>query len=100
MATYTELATLGGDNVLIDRIAVAITIAADTIVSEDPLTENHANRLIWAKSAFLNPREQARPFLFALLAANKGASVAQIEGSTDNAIQNNVNAVVDIFAGA
>ena len=99
MATYTELANLAGNNILLDRIAVAITIAADAIVSEDVATANHANRLVWAKSAFSNPAAQAKPILNALLAANKGASEAQIIASTDAAIQTNVNAVIDIFAG-
>lgn len=99
MATYTELATLAGDNILLDRIAVAITIAADTVLNEDGAVVNHANRLVWAKSAFSNPASQAKPILNALLAANKGASEAQIIASTDTAIQTNVNAVIDIFAG-
>lgn len=99
MATYIELNTLAGNNILLERIGVAITVAADTILNEDVGTANHATRLVWAKTAFTNPMILAKPFLYALLASNKGVSVATIEGSTDTQIQTAIDAVVDIFAG-
>lgn len=99
MATYDELHTLAGDNVLLDKIAVAITIAADVVLNELDTVPNHAARLVWAKSAFTNPQEQAKNFQNAVLAANKGLSVAAVTAATDNAIQNNVDAAIDTFAG-
>ena len=99
MATYEDLHTLAGNNILLDRIKVAIIIAADTVLKEDGATVNHANRLVWAKTAFSDPSSQAKSFMYALLAANKDASVVQIEGSTDAQIQSAVDAVVNIFAG-
>ncbi len=45
------------------------------------------------------PESFARRFLAAILAANKNATVTQIQTSTDVAIQTNVDAVVDVFAG-
>lgn len=99
MATYEEIYTLAESNSLIDRVAVAITIAADTIVNEDPATVNHANRVVWAKSVFVNPKSQAKAFWYAMLAANNTASVAAINSASDATIQTAVNNVVDIFAG-
>lgn len=99
MATYTELFDLADNNILLDRVSVAITIAADTVLNEIESTPNHANRVIWAKGAFSNPKAQAKAFLAAVLAANNGADVATIQAVTDTQIQNNVNAAIDVFAG-
>jgi hypothetical protein len=99
MATYTELFTQYTDRILLDRITIAIFIAADTVVNESPATTNHANRFIWASDAFNNAENYARRFLAAVLAANESATVSQIQNSTDAQIQNNVDAVVDVFAG-
>jgi len=168
MATYTELFDLAGNNTLLDKVATAITIAAEIVVNEanslkitsasaaNPTVitipdhglldgakvviagdttatptingthvatvltantisipvnvtiagsdgtvtrENHANRALWAKTAFTDPKGQSQAFWYAMLAANKGASVATITAATDSSIQNNVDAVVDIFAG-
>ena len=99
MATYRELFDAAEDNVLLDRIKVAIIIAADIVLNEVDTTPNHTNRVIWARTAFIDPGDQAKPFLYAVLAANKGATIATILAATDNAIQNNVNAAIDIFAG-
>jgi hypothetical protein len=96
MASYSELHSLAGQNALIDRIAVAITIAANSILNETTPT---AARLAWAKTAFNDPRSQAVAFQNAVLAANNAATIAQIESATDSSLQNNVDAAVDIFAG-
>ena len=95
MATYTELFDLADNNILLDRVSVAITIAADTVLNEIESTPNHANRVVWAKGAFSNPKAQAKAFLAAVLAANNGADVATIQAVTDTQIQNNVNAAID-----
>jgi len=100
MATYDELYDLAEGNALIDRITSAIAIAADKVVNEDPITPNHANRLIWAKQAFQTPKSFAKPFWYAMLAANNSLTPAAILAASDSAIQNNVDAVVDTFAGA
>ena len=97
MATYDELNTIAGSNVLVDKIARAITISANTILNDGAAT---APRKVWAKGAFNDPQGQAQSFQNAVLAANKDASVATIEGATDAAIQANVDAAIDIFAGA
>jgi hypothetical protein len=100
MATYTELFDEFKSKLLLKRIVVAIIVAADTVLNESPATANHANRLIWAKDAFTDPENYAKRFLAAILGANNGATVAQIQGSSDTQIQNNVDAAIDVFAGS
>ncbi len=61
MATYLELSAINRDNVLLDKIIIAVGVAADTILdgndSVNPPWDqtNNLNRLIWAKGAFSNP---------------------------------------------
>lgn len=98
MATYTELRNLFGNDSLRNKIEVAVIVAAEAIRTEDGGTANHANRLIWAKRAFENPISVSTQMLMALLAANAGATVAQITGASDATIQTLVNAAVNVFA--
>jgi len=98
MATYAELRQLFTDGDLRNKVDVAVIIAAEAIRTEDPGTTNHANRLLWAKAAFASPRGKSEEMLMALLAANKDASVATIQGVTDAALQTKVDAAVDVFA--
>ena len=98
MATYTELFELRSASTLRNRVAVAMIVAAETIRGEAPATDNHANRLVWAKGVFQGSLGQADDMLAAVVAANKDLSVAQIQGASDAAIQTNVDAAVDIFA--
>lgn len=100
MATYSELYSLRHNASLRQKVIVAIAIAADTIRSEDPGVTNHANRLTWAATAFSNPIGKVDQVWWAVLAANKAATVAAITGATDAAFQTNVDAVVDVLAGA
>lgn len=99
MATYEELFNLADNNTLLDRIAVAITIAAHTVLNEADTVPNHAARLVWARSAFRDPKLQAKSFLHVVLAANSNATVTQINAATDQSIQTNINAAVNVFAG-
>ena len=98
MATYNELFSLMQNSGLRNKIAVAVGVSADGIRTESDATPNHANRLIWAKSAFEQPMHAAEQVLWSVIIANKDASVAQIQGATDAAIQSNVDAVIDLFA--
>lgn len=98
MATYAELFDLRADSALRNRIAVACVVAAEAIRSEDAATANHANRLLWAKAVFANPVGEAERMLWAVLAANKALSEAQIKGASDAAVQTAVNAAVNVFA--
>jgi len=98
MATYVELAGLFTNNDLQLKIEVAITIAAEAVRSEVDTTTNHANRLLWAKDAFRDPRGMRDQMLKAMLAQNKTASTATILAATDATIQTAVEAAIDIFA--
>lgn len=98
MATYEELRTLFGHNELKNRVEVACIVAAETIRTEAEGTENHVNRLAWAKTAFANPKASAGQMLMALLAGNLDSTVENIIAVTDAALQTLVDAAVDIFA--
>ena len=98
MATYLELRQLFGNGDLLNKIEVACIVAADTIRNEDPGTANHTNRLVWAASCFQNTRPVAEKMLMAILATNKTSSAAAIEGASDELLQTNVDATVDLFA--
>lgn len=99
MATYEELFDLGAKNSpLRNRVAVACIIAAEAIRVELDTVENHAERLVWAASVFSNPLTPAQRMLWALLAADSGLTVPELEGATDAAIQTRVDAAVDLFA--
>ncbi len=98
MATLTELFTVINDSDLQDKVAAACLIAADIIRTEDAGTANHANRLLWAKDVFSNPRGVATAVTAAVVAANNGATVAQITNANDSSINTAVQNAVDIFA--
>lgn len=103
MATLAELNDIftGGtpaDVGLFDKIIAAVFVQAETIRNELVTTMNHANRVIWAKQAFVDPRKKAHEMFAALLAANAGATQLQVRGASDTAIQAAVANAVDIFA--
>ena len=98
MATYLELESLRNDSEMFGKVRVATWIAAETVRTEDPITVNHANRMLWAKAVFEGEQGKARQMFFGVLAANKDASLASITGATDTDIQTAVDAAVDLFA--
>lgn len=103
MATYDELFGLLHNTELLNKITVAVGVAADAIWNEDDVgapwvDNNHANRVVWAKTAYANPQVAARQVLWSVIIANRAATAEQIVGAADTAIQSNVNAVVDMFA--
>ena len=98
MATYMELRGLFGNGELSNRVEVACIVAAGTIRSEDAATENHANRLIWAKRAFVNPYNIRNEMLMALLADHKDETTTNILAVTDAALQTLIDAAVNVFA--
>lgn len=98
MATYLELYELTSNVQLRERLAVACVVAAEQIRNEADTVGNHANRLAWAKRTFENPLAEAARMLPAILAQNKTATVAQITGADDAALQTAVDAAVNVFA--
>ncbi|MEE8207351.1 MAG: hypothetical protein V3T88_00125 [Nitrosomonadaceae bacterium] len=99
MATYTELRDLFNDGDLTNKVAVALIIAVNDLLLGTP---DAADRL-YAARVFANPQSEARAVLMAVLAGNSSATVVQITGATDAAIQTKVDAVVpqlvDALAG-
>lgn len=98
MATYAEIFALNSNLSLKERVSVACVVAAETIRIEADTVGNHANRLLWAKRVFENPMAEAGRMLPVLLAQNRAASAAAIEGATDEALQTAVDAAVNVFA--
>lgn len=98
MATYEELFSLRNDSTLKNKVTSAVVIAAETVMNESGATDNHANRVIWAKAVFVSPTAEANRMFWAVLAANSGAAVGAITGASDSAIQANVDDHIDLFA--
>jgi len=98
MATYDELLSAAEHPGLNNKIRVACVVAAETVRTEAGSTTNHANRMLWAKAVFLNPVTEAQRMLWAVLAQNKTATLAQITGATDATVQTAVNNAIDVFA--
>ena len=92
MATYDELFSLGSDVALRNKIAVAVMVKANTIAA---LPAPTTIQLEWAKQAYEDPTSMAETIQYSVLAANKNATVAQIVGASDAAIQTNVDSAVD-----
>ena len=97
MATYVEIRNLFDDSALRNRVATAVIIAANGILGEGAAT---APRKAWAAKAFSSAEQEAKRILMAVLAANSGASVAQIQGASDAALQTNVDNAIDLFIDA
>lgn len=108
MATYLELRTIFTDSDLMEKLEVAVIIAAQTILAGDDDTDPpwdqtagaHDIRVKWAAAAIKSTSTVATAMLKAVLAANNTLTVAQIQGASDAAIQSNVEAVIDSIANA
>lgn len=95
MATLAEIAGLCGNanwDSLVEKVRAACLIKAHAITVEATPT---ANELAWAKASFAEPRRAADSVVWCVIAANSGATVSQIIGASDSAIQTAVNAAVD-----
>ena len=98
MATYQELLTASENETLRNKVRVACVIAAEVVRTEAGTVTNHANRLIWAKSVYISPDSVTQRMLWAVLAQNAAATLAQITGATDATVQTAVNNAIDVFA--
>ena len=100
MATYAELATIKDDdawNGLVNKIAVACSIKATAVI--DSATPP-ATLLEWAKQSIADPLSASNDIVYYVVASNSSATLAQIYGASDTAIQNNVNTAIDAVYGA
>lgn len=99
MATYEEIYKLrvsGNTASISNRCQVAVAKAAYDIMNEDVGTANHANRIIWAKSALADPGPKATEMIWQVLSNATIASSG--ENSTDNDIQFVINGLINNFA--
>lgn len=97
MATYLELYELRADVDLRYRVTVAVAVKAQALIDGGTPT---TAEITWADAALKNPVAKAIEILNYILAANKSATVSNITGAADTAIQTNVDAAVDaLIAG-
>lgn len=90
MASYLELRGLVNDADLVNKIDIAIVIAANNLLSGTPTAAQQK----WAAKVFNDPRSESQKALMAVLAKNNAASIAAIQAATDAAIQTQVDSVV------
>lgn len=98
MATYAELLTASADAGLKDKIRVACVVAAETVRGEASNVANHTERLKWAKQVFASPENESNRMIWAVLAQNRTATLAQITGASDATVQSAVDVAVNVFA--
>ena len=97
MAAYTELFELRSDGPLRNRAAVAVAVKAQDLLAGGTPT---ADEVAWADAALKNPLGKANELLNYVLAANKAATVGNITGATDAALQSNIDSAADaLIAG-
>lgn len=98
MATYAEILVASENATLNNQVRVAISVAADKIRTAASPPANQAKRLKWAAQAITNPDAITPVMVRVVLAQNRNLTLAQITSATDSAIQNAVDAGVDLFA--
>jgi hypothetical protein len=80
-------------------VTVACVVTAEKIrAGTAPFEVGHAKRSAhetWAQQALANPASVADSVFWAVLGANASATVEQITGASDAAIQTNTDAVVE-----
>ncbi len=98
MASYLELLSAAFDDGLRQKMRIAVVIAAEAIRTEDAGTPNHTARMAWARAACNNPEGAANGMIYAVLAQNKDAALADILAADDATIQTAVNSAVNLMA--
>jgi hypothetical protein len=101
MATFAELVTASANATLVEKIKIATLIAADNIRLESPGVASHLDRVKWAAKVFTDPATEATRMVWPVLIQNRTATLAQITGASDAAVQTAVDAAVAVvIAGA
>jgi len=96
MATYIELRALFNNDVLLNKVSIALLVAVDGLITGTPTAADKA----YAASVYANPQAEAEKILMSVLAANKDIALATIQSATDSAIQTKVDIVVPILVDA
>ena len=90
MATLQELRGVFTNSDLLEKVESAMLISVQTVLDGTPSVDDQK----YAAHVFNHPRGEARKALMSVLAKNSTATVAQIIGAADTAIQSNVNDVL------
>lgn len=98
MATYTELVGVLSDETLRDRVGIALMIKAEEEIR--PANTPSVAEQAYAAEVFTNPRRNGSVALRAVIAANNGLTVAQIQSASDSGIQTNVDSIWDALVAA
>lgn len=96
MASYIELRNLFDSSDIRNKVTTATVIAAHNLLTGAP----SANDRAFADAVFSNPKSVGNKVYMAVIAANKSATVSQIEGASDSAIQTNVDGVIPSLVAA
>lgn len=96
MATYQELFDLRSHDALRMKICVAVAKKAQSLLDGGTPTQG---QVAWASAAIADPMSKAAALMNYVLAKNSSATVAQITGATDAAIQANVDSAVNAIIG-
>lgn len=91
MATYTELYNIHNNNNLHNKIAIALTIKAASVLD----AASSATTVAWTRQVFDNPNKFAEDIMNYVLAKAKDFTVSQINNVSDAQLQTYVNAAVD-----
>ena len=92
MASYEDLYDFRNNTALINRVQVAISIKAQSILADVGATQAQID---WANMALNHIEQESRRAWAYMLAANKTGSTTDIQEATDNTIQTNVDAYAD-----
>lgn len=96
MATFAELVTASGNAGLVEKIKIATLIAADNIRIEGDGVAHHQARVRWAAKVFQAPDTEATKMIWPVLIQNRTATLNQITGASDAAVQAAVDAAVSV----
>ena len=80
------------------RVCAACWTAAANILNEDQATENHANRVLWAKAVLQEDVNGTMVKRITIDCAQNASIAAAGEASTDNDIQFVVNSRAGVYA--
>lgn len=95
MASLLELSDFAASSDYQTLNKKIVTAIAKKAVSIGNLTTPTTAQIEWCKAALAAPGLEARTIINYVLAANASATIAQIVGASDAAIETQVNAAID-----
>ena len=98
MATLLEQREIERDSDFQDKVRSAQGVSSIAILYEGGAVNNHANRMIWAKQVLQSPESRHMEMVRAVIAKRAADTMVVILGLSDTDLQNEVNALIDLFA--